>query len=152
MKKVCQCLYVHKSNIDELFQNIGYLEKEKILSIIKSKKENGFDFQVIKYNVKDRKLSLIQSPDWDTANEPIVGDSFMIDIISGEEKLTKKKPNNPQIYHSKELFVAPDYKGFDIAKAKERTKLWNSIPNINKNKIGYKNYWIDILSENGIEI
>ena len=95
---------------------------------------------------------MIQSPDWDTANEPIVGDSLTIDIISGEEKLTRQKPNNPQIYHSKELFVASDYKGFDVIKAKERTKLWNSIPNIEKNKIGYKKYWINLLSKNGIEI
>ena len=152
MKKVLHCLYVHESNIDELFHKIRESEKEKISFIIKSKKENGFDFQVIKYNIKDKKVSLIQSPDWDTANEPIVGDSLTIDIISGEEKLTKQKPNNPQIYHSKELFVRSDYKGFDIAKAKERTKLWNSIPNIEKNKIGYKKYWINLLSENGIEI
>ena len=52
------------------------------------------------------------------------------------------------------MFVSESYKGFDINKAKERTELWNSIPDIksHKSRIGNKSYWEKLLKDNNIEI
>ena len=52
------------------------------------------------------------------------------------------------------MFVSSDYKGFDIETAKQRTKLWNSIPDIkkHKSKIGNKKYWNELLQKNNIPL
>lgn len=155
MKKVMNNYYVHKSNRYELF-NIC-LEVEHIKKIVNGL-DGFFDYEIIKYDMLNHKLSLIKSPDWDTSNEPIVGDSIIFDLTIGSDlsdtpyKKINARKNNPQIYHNKWMFVSDNYKGFDIDKAKKRTELWNLIPNINKRKIGNKNYWISLLNENGIEI
>lgn len=145
MKKVMNCLYVHKSNISELhLDDLG----NYAIEILDRKFPN---YQVVKYDPKKRVISGIESPDWNTANEPIVGDSMIINLVTGEEKIYKGRKENPQIYHNKWQFVADDYTGFDIEAAKQRTIEWNNIPNLNKSKIGNKNYWVELLKANGME-
>ena len=83
-------------------------------------------------------------------NEPIVGDSHLYKK-DGTEKLIK---GGKTVYHSKEYFVSSDYKGFDIEEAKQRTKEWNNNPNIKnlKHKIGFVDFWHNLLKENGMEV
>lgn len=156
MKKVMNTYYVHKSNRWELFKLPFFTEQAKR---IVNGLDGFLDYQIIKYDWFNHKLSLIKSPDWDTANEPIVGNTYVFDLSQGNDlsdtpkKIIKGRTNNPQIYHNKWMFVADDYNGFDIEKAKERTKLWNSIPNISEHKcrIGNQNYWFELLDSNRIE-
>lgn len=148
VKKVMKSLYVHKSNLKELFDNIDDgTVIERIQKIIKN-----FDkpFEIVKYDSITGNISLIDSPDWDTVNEPTVGDSY---TYKPDGSVSYRK-GGTQVYHNKWQFVAPDYTGFDIEKAKQRTKEWNAIPDIrdHKSRIGYKNYWHDYLRKNGLEI
>lgn len=148
MKKVINCYYVHKSNIKELLnkfpQNMelkNYLESVDLL-----------DYEVIKYDSKTNKVSLIASPDWEDAYEPIVGDSLVHDLNDGSDKFIKGRTKNFQIYHNKWMFVADDYDGFDIDEAKERTAAWSSIPNLDKKRIGNQDFWFEVLKENNLPL
>lgn len=153
IKKVMKDWYVHNSNekelLDEISRTFSKLEKERVHRVIHDYSSflecNSY---VIKYNSKDNSISLIETPNWDIANEPDVGNGIKISLDMNVKILKAKG----QIYHSKENFVNSDYTGFDINKAKQRTKLWNTIPNLNKNKIGWKSYWISLLKENNIEL
>lgn len=148
VKKVGTSIYVHKSNLKELLDNIKDIdEKERIQSVLQ---KNKFSFEIIKYDKKNKNISLIECPTWNILQEPIVGDSHLYKL-NNEVKLIK---GNKTVYHSKELFVNEDYKGFDIEKAKQRTREWNSIPNINKLKkyIGNISFWHQLLKENNLEI
>lgn len=158
MKNVMSSWYVHKSNREELLQS-GLPGIEHVKRIVYGL--DGFlDYQIIKYDAYAHKLSLIKSPDWNTTNEPTVGDSYVFDLSEGKDlsdtpkKLVKGRSKNPQIYHNKWMFMADDYDAEWMAKAKARTELWNSIPNIqqHKRKIGNQNYWVQLLKENNIEL
>jgi hypothetical protein len=112
------------------------------------KNPSATPYEVVKYDIKAHKLSLIDSPDWFSANEPVVGDSWCYNFNKDSQTF---RSGGTTVYHSKELFVSDDYKGFDIEKAKERTKLWQSLVSKEEKKlIGNKNYWIEFCTRNGI--
>lgn len=155
IKTVVKAHYVHISNIDEMIEkHIPAEEKDSLISFLSQAKDE-YDFTIVKYDSGN--LTLIYSSDWDTANEPLVdvcyrwkkGEWFAEDGTISKPKVMK---NGRQIYHNKWQFVSADYQGFDVEKAKERTKLWNSIPNLNKSKIGNKTYWVELLKKNGIAV
>ena len=119
------------------------------------------NFCILKVDLKNKSVSFIESPDWNSAQEPTVGDSHKItlcdgdityttchgDVVTGTYKLTKQK-KNPQLYHHKWTFVAPDYNGFDIEESKAWSDKWLSVvPKSYKNKIGYKSNWEKIKKE-----
>lgn len=154
IKKVGSCWYVHKSNYMELSDAIREKSDHPYFEIAINYCDKYFsDYQIIKYDSKKHTVSCIESPDWDTSYEPIVGDSIITYLDTSEVKHIKGKAN-PQVYHHKWMFVADDYTGFNIEKAKERSALLFSIPNFNtkevKSRIGYKNYWDKWCKENGI--
>lgn len=152
MKKVVNCWYVHKSNISEILEKLTDPELSDVIQAIKEINLNQFKYEVIKYDKAKHRISFIDSPDWITANEPKVCDAWMLDMkYKWTWKFVPARKKNPQIYHSKELFVSDDYKGFDIERAKERTRLWKSIPNLDTKRIGNKDFWLKFLAENGME-
>lgn len=154
MKKVCNNWYVHISNTLELYDYIafkcGQAECQRVNETVNLLRKKFPEGNIIKYNSKTKDITIIGSRDWNTANEPEIHWSY-IQKYTGEGVYYKGKG---QIYHNKWQFVAEDYKGFDVQKAKERTDEWNSIPNIksHKSKIGYKNYWVQLLKENNLSI
>lgn len=155
MKEVCGNWYVHTSNTVELYRKImnkkGKIELmrvQQVLSMLKQKIPIG---NIVKYNSLNRDVTLLYSGDWDSSNEPEIHESYIHKADTGEIKYVKGKG---QIYHNKWQFVSETYRGFDISEAKQRTQLWNSIPDIklHKSKIGYKKYWVQLLKENGIPL
>lgn len=124
-------LYLHKQYADEIDQDLYNDYKDKL--------PKGFKYNILKYNKNNETISFINSPDFDTADEPIVGDSYK---VSKNGITYTRQKNPPQIYHHKWLFVDDDYKGFDVDKAKERSRKWLMISDkINMSKIGNKKYW-----------
>lgn len=158
MKKVHSAMYVHKTNVHELSAVLppsDYLLMTRLLK----KAGNLFSFEIVKYD--NGNISLIDSPDWDTENEPTVGNSYRWkkgEVFDRKGNLIppairRYNPDNPQIYHSKWMFVDPTYKGFDYNKAVRRSALWQSvIPNTKeiKSRIGYRKYWDMILARYGL--
>lgn len=139
--------YVHKSNIDELLKILTIEEQKRLRNLVCSV---DFPFEIIKYNKKNLSISLIQCPTWDALQEPIVGDSYCFNT----DGTCRKIKGGTKVYHNKWEFVSKDYKGFDVERAKQRTKNWSKIPNINmlKSKIGNKSFWYKLLEENNLDI
>ena len=92
-----------------------------------------------KWNRRTDDVSFIQSPDWDTAPEPIVGDSVKV-AADGSTRFRAANRENPQIYHHKHEFVAPDYDGFSLAESRKRSQQWEALKP-DKTRIGYRHYW-----------
>ena len=77
-----------------------------------------FKFSVIRWDIKNDEIVLIECPDFDTAREPVVGRMFNQDYK--ESRFFK------QIYHHRWLFVKNNYEGFDVAESWEWSKTWLS--------------------------
>lgn len=154
IKKVADAGYAHKSNASELCEKMVPAEMQDDFRKFLDMAEKLFPYDVIKYQKGN--ITLITSPDWDTANEPIVGicRRWKAGMWFDEKEISlnyKRTKNFKQIYHNKWQFVSDDYKGFDIQAAKDRTAAWNAVLCIDKKRIGYKNYWLDFLKNNGLE-
>lgn len=130
-KQVGNTIYLHKSVEDRL--------PNSVLDSAKDKLPDDFDYDIVKYDEGNGNVTFISSPDWNTSDEPIVGDAILI-RGDGTERFIKQKAS-PQIYHHKWLFVNDDYDGFNTEESKERSISWLKVPNIQFNKIGYKSYW-----------
>lgn len=155
MKKVVDCYYVHKSNTEELYE--CFPNDKSLIETVDEFNKTNTKYEIIKYNPRKRIVSFIDSPDWDTSNEPMVGDCYIINIKDGSRRFRCGSLNNPQIYHHKWRFVdIKNYKGFDIDRSIDRTRRLEMIESFNdpnvKRRIGYKNYWINWCQENGIEV
>ncbi|MEO2013883.1 MAG: hypothetical protein ABGZ53_05880 [Fuerstiella sp.] len=100
---------------------------------------DGFDYTVVKYQLKTETVSFIVSDDFDSADEPAVGDVYT--VKSDGASTFRRQSKDPWVYHHKWLFVADEYTGFDVEAAKERSRLWMSLDNIDFRRIGKKSYW-----------
>ena len=101
----------------------------------------NFDYTVIKYLLSDDTVSFIESPDFDSADEPTVGDLYTIKA-NGQASF-RRKLTDPWIYHHKWLFVADDYKGFDVEASKRRSRQWLTLDDIDFNRIGKQSFWTE---------
>ena len=152
MKKIGSVYYVHKSNIQELLDMLpDNWYKTAINYKNKYNQESGNEYyEVIKYDTKNHRLSFIASKDWFDSNEPEVGFSYCFNLDTGN--MTFRNGGNA-VYHSKELFMSDDTDLIDIDKAKERTKLWQSLVTKEEKKlIGNKNYWRQFCEKHGIDL
>lgn len=147
MKKVGYSLYVHKSNLSELLNKLIDEDKIRLLTLLHSV---NIEYDIIKFDIKTKNISLILCPTWNTLNEPIVGDSYCYH----EDGTVKIIKGGTKVYHNKWQFVSNDYKGFNVEESKKRTLEWNKITYIKdmKSKIGNKEYWYQVLKENGLSI
>ena len=158
-KKVGNVYYVHKSNRKELLSLVPSCALDKYKAIVYGL-DGMLNYDVIKYDSYMNTVSFIQSPDWFTENEPTVGDSeiYYLDTIKHlnyalaecEHRHHKESLTNPNIYHSKWMFMADDYDYEWIAKAKERTTQWNKL-NLDKKRIGHRLYWNEQMDKYGLE-
>lgn len=134
-------LYVHKDHEDRLPQE----ELEKAKSYLPQEHLNSYN--IVKHNKKLGTFSFIHSPDFDTSDEPISGDSYKV-TPEGRVSITKQK-KDPQIYHHKWQWVSDNSNRFDVEASKRRSEAWKPItdkikseedPSVMK-KIGTKSYW-----------
>ena len=98
-----------------------------------------FNYTIIKLNLATQGVTFVVSPDFDEADEPIVGRYIL--VREDGTTLERNQLNDPYIYHHKWLMVKDDYSGFDVAESKRRSALWLSLKNVDKSRIGRKGYW-----------
>lgn len=142
-KRMGNDLYVHKDYAIQAGVPAG------LLKAAASKLPSDFDYTAVKYNKKDGAISFIHSPNFDDANEPIVGKSIKVSA-DGQVKVTNPS-KDPLIWHHKHEWVPDDYHGFDTARSKERSSLWKSVLGVNKDissRIGRQSYWNNWLDQN----
>lgn len=156
-KVVGSCIYVHKSNMEQLLDSIK--DSGRRADVIVAQKEieqKGFKYEVVKYDKEKHQVTFIDSPDWITANEPEVGDAWMLKMLQDWTwKFIKKRSKNPQIYHGKWRFVDQSfYKDFDVIESRFRELEWSRLPCIKdvKKYIGNKDFWVEFLHKNGMEV
>ena len=91
MKKVMNCLYVHKSNIDEL--------GKEFVEIVRSRKNlvKDFEYDIIKFDKDTLNVTFIECKEFDKIHEPLVGRQYLTKK-NGEMKIM---PSKGQIYHKK---------------------------------------------------
>ena len=157
IKRVGTAKYAHKSNVKELVAKCFKtpVEEKLFLQFLNKVILHDISFDIIKYDKGT--VTLISSPDWNTANEPIVGTCYrwkLVEWLREDWVNPIITQNYKQIYHNKWMFVADNYSGFSIERAKQRSALWNSLPDIQsvKNKIGYKDFWAQYLAKYGIPL
>ncbi len=101
-----------------------------------------FEYAIVKHNKKTGAFSFIASPDFDTADEPTVGNAIKVSE-DGTTSTTRMK-QDPQIYHHKWSMVGDDYDGFDMCAAIKRSIHWKGIVGKNaklSSRIGTKSVW-----------
>ena len=145
-KKVGNDYYMEKTFMEE--------DMPAFVSKAAEKLPAEFDYKIVKFNDKTKEVSFIESKDFDTANEPTVGDSYKVKP-NGDVKFTKGRTNNKQIYHHKWMMVRPTnkdkkwtgknvYKGFVRKNSYERSIVMQEVMNANEfptNKIGNQDFW-----------
>lgn len=129
MKVVNSCYYVHKNYADSL--------------PVKVKLDIDFEYTIIKYNKVSKVVTYISCPGFDTEQEPVLGDCFLV-YPDGKTKLIPGCKDNPFIYHHKWMFVGEDYKGFDVDASKQRSNRIESWK-VDKKRIGRKRYWDKVI-------
>ena len=148
-KRVGSDVWMHKDYAGEILKNDGY-------NVKKAQLPKDFDFTIVRFNKKSGDMAFIESPDFDSANEPLVGKSI---VVSENDdgfniKVTEPSRDNPFVYHSKWTMVKDDYSGFDVELSKKRTLAWKSIIGVDKSitsRIGRLKFWEDFLNKNKLE-
>ena len=138
-KTVGSCTYVHRLYEDEVVPS-HFLKKAR-------KAAQGLieGYIAVRYDKKNESVCFQFSPDFDNAEEPIVGDCILVKK-DGSIKITRQK-HNPQIWHHKWMWVKEDYEGFDYEASKKRSWLWQPhVTQEEKRKIGSKSFWDTIRS------
>jgi hypothetical protein len=124
-------MYVHRS--------YEHVLPKSDLEFAKTALPSGFSYHVVKYHLRSRSLSFVNSPDFDTAPEPVVGESILVRTDGASNR--RASSSDPEIYHHKWLMVADDYPGFDVGASKRRSAVWTQLPNVDRRRIGRKSYW-----------
>lgn len=136
-KDIGGAVYVHKTYEDVL--------PDAVAKAKQALPEN-YDYQIVKYDKNTGDVSFIQSPDFDTAAEPMVGDGMLVKA-DGTRKALKNPKDDPWIYHHKWLFVGDDYPGFDVAAARQHSTEWMQKPGIDYSRIGKRSTWEKTIHE-----
>ena len=129
-KEIGGAVYVHKQYESLLPESV---QKAKLFL------PPEFSYTVVKFQMSEQTVSFIQSTDFDSADEPTVGDLYTIKADGSAS--FRRGLADPWIYHHKWLFVTDDYKGFDVEASKTRSRQWLRLPDIDFTRIGKKSFW-----------
>jgi hypothetical protein len=104
---------------------------------------------IARINLKNwNELTLIECPQFDSANEPVVGRSFTLSPDHLSLRL-QNPTKNPLIYHHKWLFVDDQYPRFNVVASKKRSLAWRRIAGKDaylSSRIGRQEFWRQWLS------
>lgn len=129
-KEIGGNVYVHE-RYEHLLGNVVQMAKQHV--------PRDFRYTVVKLNLQTYAVTFISSPDFDSADEPIVGSQVLV-RGDGTIRLSKQL-DDPYIYHHKWLMVRDDYSGFDVEASKLRSRTWLALENIDKSRIGRRSFW-----------
>jgi hypothetical protein len=122
--------YLHRQYEDHVPNQNALTNAKNVLA----KNHPGFDYNCLKFD-RHGKFTFFNSPDFDTAHEPVAGK--YVTVLDNNSKAGETKA----IWHHKWMWVKDDYKGFDVDKSFERSKKWLALPNIDFRRIGNKELW-----------
>lgn len=137
-KEIGGAVYIHKEYAHVLPDDLRQYESAV------HQQYPDFEYTIIKYDLRGQGVSFLLSPDFDTANEPLI-----TEYVTVKPDGSTKKGKSKTIYHHKWLFVKDDYKGFNVEESIQRSRDWLAIPDINFSRIGSsRDYWLSFLKAN----
>jgi len=103
-------------------------------------------YTCVRYNKRSKSIAFQFSPNFDTADEPIVGDTI---LVKADGNITVTPMGiDPMVWHHKWMWVGSDYEGFDVVASKKRSEQWKAyVRKSDLPKIGRKSYWDKIRKE-----
>ncbi len=124
----------------------------KITSELKADFDPKNEFNVIKFQRKQLKLSLLCYPDFSSHAHPCLSHSISIDLASNKQRKSNFKERlNPPILHRKETFIPadhPDYYKFKkLTEQEQDAGLYK-----NTSTIGFLENWNQLLADKGLAI
>jgi len=137
-------LYIHQSAVDDLPIDL-FIKYREHLQALKYDFPD-FDYTIIAIGKKD--VHFVMCNDWDFEYEPIVQDRVVVwkqpseAMPNGQWKteLRKASPNNPFVYHHRNIFVKEDYDGFDYEDDCYRSDKIKQL-NPDKLRMGRSEWW-----------
>jgi hypothetical protein len=129
-KEIGYAVYLHRDYEERLGEPVEWAKRHL---------PEHYEYTVVKLNQRTDAVSFIDSPGFDTENEPEIRGIVVVNADGSVQRRTM--PSDPYIYHHKWLFVADDYARFDVEKSKERSRVWTSLPDVDRSRIGKKSYW-----------
>lgn len=128
-KEIGGKLYFHKKYAEDIIpEDIWYSAKRCMIEDFRSP-NGGADFQynTLIYDPTNERVTFVESPDFDTAREPVVGDYVTVrrnyDPHDSRKWIVTSGHSN-YIYHHKWLWVDNNYTGFDVRESWEWSKEW----------------------------
>jgi poly(A) polymerase len=116
-KLVGSSLYVHKDYADQVIPK----QILKIALDIMTRARPEFRYNTLMWDVKRKIIRFDEASDFDKSSEPHVGDYV---VVSLDGSFPPREGHSDSIWHHKWLWVKDDYRGFDVDKSKEWSKLW----------------------------
>jgi DNA phosphorothioation-associated putative methyltransferase len=144
-KQLPDSVYVHNSSLSGVPAKLVAITI-KIADLLKIVDEA---WNIVKFNKRDFKLSLLSYPAFDSYAYPALNHSFTIDLAKlSVREASYKDSTNPPILHRKETFVADDYplreEFCGITAEGESIDLYE-----NTRTIGFKQSWERLISRKG---
>ena len=138
-KRMGDCVYIHSS-----YQRyLPTVDLQCALSRLDEATRGAYQGNVIKWDRRSGCFTFIWSPDFLTADEPVVQEWWSVPKNKAQAVRFGQSGANPLIYHHKFLFVRHDFELFDIAASIKRSLAWKQVP-LERDayrKIGRRDYW-----------
>jgi len=131
-KRIGGSVYLHRSAI-------AGSEQAEAVELAAKKLPDGFAWHVAKVNEQSGAVTFVTSPDFDTADEPTVGDA--IRVTQAGEVVAQAGAADPWIYHHKWQMVREDYAGFNVAESRARSAAWEELEGVDRSRIGKRSWW-----------
>jgi hypothetical protein len=138
-KAIGDQLYFHKDYVNDIVPPDVWKKANKLLP-------KGFIYNTLVYNPKKGFLRFDEAPNFDYAREPIPGETITVDYVNGT---VGKLKSIDSIWHHKWLWVKDDYKGFNVNKSKEWSRLWTS--KFKETAVGRDHLWKEQLTKYGLK-
>lgn len=116
-KQINNSIYVHKLYADQVVPKDVLAKANEIML----RSNPDFNYNSLMWDVKQKIVRFDEAPDFDTAQEPHVGEYISISL---DGSFPPRHGHSNSIWHHKWLWVKDDYTGFDVDKSKDWSKLW----------------------------
>lgn len=136
-KEIGGKIYVHKNYFHLVISPDTFLDVANQLPY-------GFVFNCMMIDLKKNVIRFDEAPDFDSAREPHPGNFIEVNLSTKEIR----RGHSDMIWHHKWMWVADDYRGFDVNGSYEWSKRWTQVIT---HPSGSKRVWERQLKEGGLE-
>tara|TARA_R100001510_G_scaffold5207_1_gene4143 strand:+ start:2601 stop:9239 length:6639 start_codon:yes stop_codon:yes gene_type:complete len=151
-KRVGSKIYVHRDYADEIVPK-DILENAEISFSLSSLRNDPsdpmnplkmWDYKTIVYDSSNKSVRFDESPNFDTASEPMKGKSITVSQY-GDVTAAKDDFRTESIWHHKWLWVKDDYQGFNVQESKNWSGTYS--PKLDEAPKGTMRAWLEQLQK-----